>query len=171
MDWKVFAKTDRFYVREYEEETNLRCHLLLDASGSMSYGSEDDKGISKIEYGSRLAACLAYLCLRQTDSVGLTTFDTTVRSMVPPRGGASHTRQIIDLLGATTWEMKLSEKFFMKLHLSKARYGCNYFRLLGIFIILKGLAHFNHAKHDVVVFKSSRDELEFPFRSGRIRLP
>ena len=50
----------------------------------MSYESEDEKGISKIEYGSRLAACLAYLCLRQTDSVGLTTFDTTVRSMVPP---------------------------------------------------------------------------------------
>ena len=76
IDWKVFAKSDRFYVREYEEETNLRCHLLLDASGSMAYGENKETGsLSKLEYASRLAACLAYLSLRQTDSVGLTTFD------------------------------------------------------------------------------------------------
>ena len=56
LDWKVFAKTDRYYVREYEEETNLRCHLLLDASGSMSYGGDQEKGVSKLAYGSRLAA-------------------------------------------------------------------------------------------------------------------
>ena len=87
LDWKVFAKTDRYYVREYEEETNLRCHLLLDASGSMAYGGEEENGLSKLAYGSRLAACFAYLTLRQTDSVGLTTFDSKVRSLVPPRGG------------------------------------------------------------------------------------
>ena len=116
LDWKVFAKTDRFYVREYEEETNLRCHLLLDASGSMSYGSDDSIGLSKLAYGSRIAACLAYLCLRQTDSVGLTTFDSAVRSVVPPRGGASHTRQIIDLLGTPRQVLNPTlAKFFMKL--------------------------------------------------------
>mgnify|MGYP001165706492 FL=1 len=98
LDWKVFAKSDRFYIREYEEETNLRCHLLLDSSGSMGYGEDQEESPSKLAYGSRLAACFAYLALRQTDSVGLTTFDATIRSMVPPRGGASHNRQIIDLL-------------------------------------------------------------------------
>ena len=101
LDWKVFAKSDRFYIREYEEETNLRCHLLLDSSGSMGYGEGQEESPSKLAYGSRLAACFAYLALRQTDSVGLTTFDAKIRSMVPPRGGASHNRQIIDLLASS----------------------------------------------------------------------
>ena len=170
IDWKVFAKTDRFYVREYEEETNLRCHLLLDASGSMSYGGEDENGISKLAYGSRLAACLANLCLRQTDSVGLTTFDSAVRAVVPPRGGASHTRQIIDLLSTTVAgdETDLGKVFHEIAPQLKNRgmvviisdcFG-------DIPSILKGLAHFNHAKHDVVVFQIWHpDELEFPFRS------
>ena len=170
LDWKVFAKTDRFYVREYEEETNLRCHLLLDASGSMSYGSEDENGVSKLAYGSRLAACLANLCLRQTDSVGLTTFDSAVRSMVPPRGGASHNRQIIDLLGTTVAgdETDLGKVFHeIAPQLKKRGLVVIISDFFGdIPSILKGLAHFNHAKHDVVIFQIWHpDELEFPFRT------
>jgi uncharacterized protein (DUF58 family) len=170
IDWKVFAKTDRFYVREYEEETNLRCHLLLDASGSMSYGGEDENGISKLAYGSRLAACLANLCLRQTDSVGLTTFDSAVRAVVPPRGGASHTRQIIDLLSTTVAgdETDLGKVFHeIAPQLKKRGMVVIISDCFGdIPSILKGLAHFNHAKHDVVVFQIWHpDELEFPFRS------
>jgi len=171
IDWKVFAKSDRFYVREYEEETNLRCHLLLDASGSMAYGeNKGTESLSKLEYASRLAACLAYLSLRQTDSVGLTTFDSQIRSQVPPRGGASHTRQIIDLLGSTsTGEETDLGKVFHEIAPRLKKRG------LVVIIsdcfgdvpsILKGLAHFNHAKHDVVIFQIwDRDELEFPFRS------
>ena len=168
LDWKVFAKTDRFYVREYEEETNLRCHLLLDASGSMAYGQED--GLSKLEYGSSLGACIAYLALRQTDSVGLTTFDSKVRSIVPPRGGASHTRQIIDLLGETkAGEDTDLGKVFHEIAPQIKKRG------LVIVIsdcfgdipsILKGLAHFNHAKHDVAIFQIWHpDELDFFFFS------
>ena len=165
LDWKVFAKTDRFFVREYEEETNLRCHLLLDASGSMAYGSEGENGLSKLAYGSRLAACLAYLCLRQTDSVGLTTFDTKVRSLVPPRGGASHTRQIIDLLGTTQAgeETDLGKVFHeIAPQLKKRGLVVIVSDCFGdIPSILKGLAHFNHAKHDVVIFQIwHRDELD-----------
>jgi hypothetical protein len=77
LDWRIFGKTDRFYIREYEEETNLRCTMLLDASGSMNYGSP--QGRSKLVYAQRLAACLAYLMLGQQDSVGLVTFDDKVR--------------------------------------------------------------------------------------------
>ena len=74
VDWKVFAKSDRFYVREYEEETNLRATILLDSSGSMGYGGEGR--LSKHEYAVRLAAALSYLLLRQSDSVGMISFDT-----------------------------------------------------------------------------------------------
>ena len=83
LDWRIFGKTDRFYIREYEEETNLRCTILLDASGSMAYGSP--QGRSKLVYAQRLAACLSYLMLGQQDSVGLVTFDTKVRRYIPPR--------------------------------------------------------------------------------------
>ena len=70
LDWRIFGKTDRFYIREYEEETNLRATILLDASGSMAYGGPDR---AKLTYATRLAACLAYLMLQQQDSVGLVT--------------------------------------------------------------------------------------------------
>ena len=92
IDWKVFAKTDRFYVREYEEETNLRCHLLLDASGSMSYGGEDENRINKLLWFK--AYCVSCnLCLRQTDSVGLTLTLQSSRSSSARRTSM----QIIDL--------------------------------------------------------------------------
>ena len=81
LDWKVFGKTDRFYIREYEEETNLRATLLVDCSGSMTYGSEPSQGgMSKLHYASRTAACRAYLMLQQSDSVGLVTFDEKIRA-------------------------------------------------------------------------------------------
>jgi uncharacterized protein (DUF58 family) len=73
LDWKVYGKTDRFYIKEYEEETNLRAYLIMDGSGSMGYSSD---GMTKLEYGSYLAASLAYLMLKQQDSVGLLVFDT-----------------------------------------------------------------------------------------------
>src|SRR5947207_2642120 len=77
IDWKVFGKSDRLFVKQYEEETNLRATICLDASGSMLYHG---KGESKFEYARKLAACLAYLTIGQSDSVGLVTFDTQVRS-------------------------------------------------------------------------------------------
>lgn len=76
IDWKVFGRTDRFYIKEFEEETNLRAYVILDASGSMGYTSG---GLTKLEYGCYLAAALTYLMLKQQDSVGLLTFDTKPR--------------------------------------------------------------------------------------------
>src|SRR5262252_6734130 len=98
IDWRVFGKSDRFYVREYEEETNLRATLLLDASGSMAYGADDQQ---KLTYARRLAACLAYLMLQQQDSVGLVTFDTEVRRYIPPRAQTSHLKVLVDELQGT----------------------------------------------------------------------
>ena len=92
IDWKVFARTDRHYVKKFEEDTNLDCHLLLDVSASMHYGS---RGVTKAEYGCFLAASLAYLMHRQRDAVGLIAFDDRIVHRVPPSARASHLRTIL----------------------------------------------------------------------------
>ena len=92
IDWKVFARTDRHYVKKFEEDTNLDCHLLLDVSASMHYGS---RGVTKAEYGCFLAASLAYLMHRQRDAVGLIAFDDRIVHRVPPGARASHLRTIL----------------------------------------------------------------------------
>src|SRR5438552_3177674 len=86
IDWKVYARSDRYYVKKFEEETNLDCHLLLDVSASMGYGS---RGVTKMQYGSMLAASLAYLMNRQRDAVGLTAFDDKIVSMLRPGARAA----------------------------------------------------------------------------------
>ncbi len=87
IDWKLFARTDRYYVKEFEGETNARVHILLDTSASMGYASHD---VTKLDYARYLAACLAYLVVRQQDAVGLTLFDTAVGAALPPRAGKAH---------------------------------------------------------------------------------
>jgi uncharacterized protein (DUF58 family) len=92
IDWKVFARTDRHYVKKFEEETNLRAYLVLDVSASMSYGSGP---MTKFEYGSCLAASLAYLMRRQRDSAGLITFDNRVRTLLPPSSRPGQLRSLL----------------------------------------------------------------------------
>lgn len=168
IDWRVFGRSDRHYIREYEEETNLRATLLLDLSGSMNYGGGDGTP-SKYEYATRLAACLAYLMLQQQDTVGLVTFDTAIRKYIPPRSRVSHLRVLIDELqrGKPGGETELGDVFHdlvPKLHRR------------GLLIVLsdcfgdvpkllKALAHFRHAHHEILIFQIwDRDELEFPFK-------
>ena len=165
LDWKVYGKSDRFYIREYEEETNLRATLLLDASGSMAYGSKE---ISKLDYATRLAACLSHLMLQQADGVGLVTFDSKVRDYIPPRSTARHLSICFKALekvsaGGETELSKVFKEIIPKLNRR------------GLLIILsdcfgdvpsllKSLAHFRHAHHEVIIFQIwDRDELEFPF--------
>src|SRR3990172_4035542 len=97
VDWKVFGKTDKLYLKQYEEETNLLCYLLLDVSQSMSYRGPDAP-LSKLEYAQCVAAALAYLVLAQQDSVGLATFDTEVRSLVRASSHASHMKQLLAVM-------------------------------------------------------------------------
>ncbi len=87
IDWRAFGKTDRYYVKEYEEETNLRAYLVVDTSGSMGYAG---RTVAKVEYARRLAASLAYLMVSQRDAVGLVTFDEKLREMIPPRSAPGH---------------------------------------------------------------------------------
>ncbi len=99
IDWKLFAKVDRYYVKQYEAETNLVCNILLDASASMAYQS-DPEGLSKLQYGCFLAASLAHFMIGQRDATGLTIFDDQVRSVIPPRLSPTHLRRILTELDA-----------------------------------------------------------------------
>jgi uncharacterized protein (DUF58 family) len=97
IDWRAFGKTDRYYIKEHEEETNLQAHLLVDASGSMGYGN----GVSKFVYAQYVAASLAYLMLHQRDSVGLAIHDHAVRAVVPPRSNSKQLPQLLRVLEQT----------------------------------------------------------------------
>ena len=97
IDWKVYGKTDRFYIKEYEEETNLRAYIILDASGSMGYTSGESRSSNTAAIS---AASLAYLMLKQQDSVGLLTFDTRIRTYIPPRSVGRHLHALLKELTA-----------------------------------------------------------------------
>ena len=169
IDWKLYGKTDRLYIREYEEETNLRCTLLLDSSGSMAYCGSRSEGVSKHDYAVRTAACLAYLMLQQQDSVGLVTFDTKVRDYVPPRARPKHMVALTDALQKTraAEETDLGEVFHeMAAKLPRRGLLVILSDLFGdVNSLMKSLAHFRHAHHEVLIFQIyDPDELDFPFR-------
>jgi len=169
IDWKLFGKTDRLYIREYEEETNVRCTVLVDCSGSMGYRGTRSDGLSKHYYAIRTAACLSWLMLQQQDSVGLVTFDTSIRRYIPPRARPRHLKHIMtELAGQKPGaETSLADVF----HQIAAR-----IQRRGLVMILsdlfgdvdqlmKALAHFRHARHEVIIFQIwDPDELDFPFR-------
>lgn len=167
IDWKVYGKTDRFYIKEYEEETNLRAHILLDASASMAYGSG---AVSKLEYGRYLAAALVYLMLKQQDSVGLLTFDQGIRTFVPPRSAARQLHVLLSELDAT----RPSSATDVGLALNDL---ARRVKRRGLVILISdllddpgsvvpGLKHFRHLKHEVVVFHVlDPREADFAFES------
>ena len=165
LDWKVFGKTDRFYIREYEEETNLRATVLLDLSGSMAYGR---RALTKAQYATRLAAALAYLMLQQRDSVGLVTFDTKIRRYIPPRSSVPHLRTILDELqqaqpGGETGLGAVFHDLVLRIH----RRGLLIIITDGfgdVKELVSALAHFRSAHHEILLFQIlDRDEVEFPF--------
>ena len=175
LDWKVFAKSDRLYIREYEEETSLRATILLDHSGSMRYESPIKAGkpyvIRKHDYAVRLAACLAYLIIRQSDAAGLMTFDTKITGYIPPRGRPGHVGVLLDALA------RLSPAPGKETDLGRVlRDASPKIRRRGMVILisdcfgdvaqtLRGLAHLGRSDHDVLIFQVwDRDELDFPFK-------
>jgi uncharacterized protein (DUF58 family) len=96
VDWRMFGRSDRYYVKQFEEETNLRATLLLDLSASMDWSSDEEGGLpSKLWYAKQLAASLALLLIRQGDAVGLTAFDDVVRLRIEPKGGRAHWHQLV----------------------------------------------------------------------------
>ena len=166
LDWVAYAKTDRFYIKQYEQETNLRCYILLDCSASMNYSS--GRGLTKLEYASFLTATLAYLMARQQDSVGLVAFDHEVRLHMPPGGSPSHVNEMCRRLEHLKGDevTRLAKPFHDLAEMVKRR---------GLIIIIsdlyddedeviKAIRHFRHKKHSVILFQIfDAAELEFPF--------
>jgi uncharacterized protein (DUF58 family) len=165
IDWKVYGRTDRFYIKEYEEETNLRGHILLDSSASMGYGADS---ISKLEYGRYLAAALIYLMLKQQDSVGLLIFDEKIREFVPPRSNPTQLHLLLSELDRA--RPSAETDIGLALHELARRIKR---RGLVVLIsdllddpdrVLPGLKHFRHMKHEVIVFHVlDPREVEFRF--------
>jgi uncharacterized protein (DUF58 family) len=170
IDWQVFGRTDRFYIKQYEEETNLKAHILIDTSSSMCYKS-DENGLTKLEYACYLAACLAYLMIRQQDSVGLICFDDRIRHHIPARSTPTHLslmlRHLETLKMDTGIETNVSNTFHDV---------AEFIRRRGLLIVLsdlyddpreviRGLRHFRFKKHEVLLFHIfDKWEIDFPFR-------
>lgn len=165
IDWKLLARTDKYFVKLFEDETNLRAYILLDCSNSMAFKSGS---LDKLSYGCYLAAALSYLMLRQNDAVGLFLFDNGIRQYIPPRAHPTQFRRILDMLddvkpgGDTDVGSVLHEV-------------AERIRRRGLVIVISdlldneeklanGLQHFRHNHHEVIAFHTLDDaELTFPY--------
>lgn len=165
IDWRAYGKTDRYYIKEHEEETNLQAHLLVDASGSMAYRG---RTISKFHYAQYLAASLAYLMLHQRDAVGLVVHDHQLRTMLPPRSSSKQLMQILRTLEKTSpggethlaplWDRLAGQirKRGMLLIFSDCFDQVNH--------LIHALRHLRHRRHEILLFHIlAPEEIEFPF--------
>ena len=154
IDWKVYAKSDRYYIKQYEEETNLKAYLLLDCSASMAYHSGER--VTKLDYAGLLSGALSYMMLRQRDAVGLVTFDERMRRYIPPRSKSGHLHILLSEIARQTPSERTDVSTV--LHEMAER-----IKRRGLVIvmsdlldeagrIISGLKHFRYNKHEVIVF-------------------
>jgi len=153
LDWKLLARFDRYYIRQYEEETNLRAYIVIDSSNSMNYTSHS---LSKYDYAAYMAATLTYIFLKQQDAIGLVSFDKDIKTYLPARSSPTHADIILKALEENIFGEDTD--IAMTLHSLAERIK----RRGVIFVlsdllddphkILMGLKHFRHKKHEVVVF-------------------
>ncbi|NQT20379.1 MAG: DUF58 domain-containing protein [Planctomycetes bacterium] len=168
LDWRIYARSERHYIKQYEENTNLKAYILIDSSGSMAYASN---GMSKYEYACYLTAGLSYTIINQQDSAGLAIFDEKIQNYFPPKSTVSHLRAMLDALVEVrpAAETDTSVALHTMAEMLKRR---------GMIVIIsdlmdepehviKGLAHFKQRRHDVIVFHVLDDyELNFPFEKN-----
>lgn len=169
VDWKVYGRSDRFYIKEYQEETNLRAYILLDKSASMGYG----RRTSKLEYAKYLAASLAYLLHKQKDSVGIATFDRRIEEIIPPSARRAKFMLILRAIERARpgGETDVNEVLLQLAQKMKRR---------GLVIVLsdmlddpedlvRALRSFRYRKHELIVFQIlDRDEVDFPFTEATV---
>jgi uncharacterized protein (DUF58 family) len=167
VDWKIYGRTDRYYIKQYEEETNLRSTIVLDTSLSMGYASGE--GVSKLEYGASLAAALAYLMIKQQDAVGLACFDEELRSYLPPHTTRAYLRRLLVNLQKARPSGKTGAA--RSLHQAADR-----MKRRGLVIVISdllddpagvigALKHFRHKKNEVIVMHVL-DPMERTFAFG-----
>ncbi len=168
LDWKVLGRSDRYYIRQYEQETNFVCHLLVDGSESMKYGSGK---ITKLDYAKQMAAVLAYVVLGERDAISLTLFDNEVKKYIPRTGNLASIHNIMQTL--VDFKPEYSTSIAPVLH-QIAQTS----RRRGIVIlisdcfddeqaILDGIQHLRFGGHEVILFQVlDQNELEFPFKGN-----
>lgn len=155
IDWKVYGRTDRYYIKQYEEETNMKANILVDVSGSMGYSSH---GITKFQYARYLAAALSYLLLKQRDAVGVTLFSDTIHRHLPPKSTNSYIKYLLKELEKA--EPQQNETVVSQaLHVMAEKMKrpgliilISEFLYEDIEKILEGLRHFRYYNHEVIVF-------------------
>lgn len=166
LDWKIFGRADRFYIREFDEETNLRATLVLDASGSMDYCGRG--GVLKFDYARKLAAAMAYLLMSQQDAVGLVTFDSKIREFIPNQTRITHLHYLLETMiktrpGKDTGLAPVLESLAQRLK----RRGLVI--LISDFfddpaVLLRAIGVLRKKGHEVIAMQLwDRDELDFPF--------
>ena len=166
IDWKVYGRSDRFYIKQYEEETNLKSVLVLDASESMQYGHD---GVSKYLYGAYAAAALSYLLVRQQDAVGLAVFDEALRTYLPPATSQAHFMNIIAELDRQETAAKTDIGTMLGALAGQMR-GKGLVVIISDLLddpenITRGLRQLRHRGHEVVLFHLlDHEELTFPFQ-------
>jgi uncharacterized protein (DUF58 family) len=165
LDWKVYAKTDRHFIKKYEEETNLDCHILLDVSKSMGYASGS---VTKLQYGSYLAAALSYLMNRQRDAVGLIAFDDRIVQMLPARARPGHLTSVLVTLERLELGTRTNVAKPLR-DLAEAIHKRGLVVLISDLLdepqrVIDGLKHFRYRGTEVIVFQIlDPAEMSFPF--------
>ena len=165
LDWRVYARSDRFFLKQFEAETNLNCYLMLDCSRSMEFTTAD---MTRLDYGASLAAALTLLMLRQGDQVGLCCFDDQVRRFIPPRGNARHFGAVVEALENADYGEDSDIASALHTVAERARRRSLVIVISDFFddveAMLNGLQHFRSRRHEVVAFHLLDDaEFDFPF--------
>ena len=168
IDWKVYGKTEKFFIKQYEEETNLKSYLLLDTSRSMTFASEGN--ISKLEYATTLVAALSYLMLKQQDAVGLTLYSDKIDKYYPPRANRTYLQELLKSLGEITSSDKTNTASCLNLIAEKIKRRGLVIIISDFFddvsSILSALKHFRYQKNEVIVFQVL-DPIERSFAFGK----
>jgi uncharacterized protein (DUF58 family) len=171
IDWKVYGRTGRFFLKQYEEETNLVCWILLDISESMRYGSQE--GVTKYDYACNAAAALAYLVLHQADAVGFVTFDRQMRRFLKPSTQPAHLKEIVHIMNEGVGGEKSHMGPLFHDLAERINRRALIFILSDMFDempqILAGLRHLRHKRHEVVLWNIlDAAELTFPFQEATL---
>lgn len=168
IDWKVYGKTEKLFIKQYEEETNLKSYIVLDTSNSMSFGSEGN--VKKIQYAQTLAAALSYLMISQQDAVGLALYDTTITKLLPPKASKPFLRELLLSLSQISTSEKTNTAGCLNLIAEKINRRGMVIIISDLFddidSVLNAFKHFRYKKNEVIVFQVL-DPLERNFAFGK----
>jgi uncharacterized protein (DUF58 family) len=171
IDWKVLGRTDRYYIKQYEEETNLKATFLLDGSESMLYGSGRKEALTKYHYAAAVAASLAFLLLQQQDAVGLAVFDEELKTYLPSSANPNQIKSLVHAMDVVEPKAKTSLEPICHSVAEKIPRRGLVCLVSDLFVdvdgVIRGLQHFRHYDHEVIVLHiMDEDELTFPFQGN-----